>query len=202
MLNHLHALTLAAAGVLVGAFLLQSPPQNEADLSLKFPSNSSQGLVLRQLSPQEEALASHLSKKYNKPWEFTRDVVKAAFREGARHEISPLLILAVIEKESSFRHEVVNSYGAVGLMQVVPRWHPDKLTPGEGPTAQLLKPEVNVKVGTKVLAEYLAEKKGDLPAALKKYSGNARKYGPKVEQYRESLQAVLVRQNLKNQENS
>jgi soluble lytic murein transglycosylase-like protein len=41
-------------------------------------------------------------------------------RLSERHQISPGLILSVIETESSFRYRVVSKAGAVGLMQLLP----------------------------------------------------------------------------------
>lgn len=35
------------------------------------------------------------------------------------------LLARVAQQESSFRPDVVSPAGAVGLMQIVPRWHPD-----------------------------------------------------------------------------
>ena len=37
-----------------------------------------------------------------------------------RHQLAPSVILAVIEKESSFRPQIVSKAGAVGMMQLLP----------------------------------------------------------------------------------
>jgi len=141
------------------------------------------------LTKEQQALVDHLSQKYAQSSALTERVVRAAYKEGEERSLSPLLILAIVEKESSFRHEVVNSYGAMGLMQVVPRYHRDKLAASEGKD-QLLHPETNIKVGSQILAEYMDAKKGNLQAALKKYSGNARQYFQRVAAYRERLRDV------------
>lgn len=139
-----------------------------------------------------EILAEHLSAKYRKDRETVTQIVEAAFVEAAKHSISPLLVLAVIEQESSFRETVASSYGAMGLMQVVPRWHPEKLADPKNPS-ELLNPLHNVRIGTQVLAEYLGKKGGDLPAALKQYSGSATAYYEKVLRKKEALRSVLKR---------
>jgi len=72
--------------------------------------------------------------------------------------------------------KVKNSYGAMGLMQVVPRFHPEKIKAGE----TLLDPDVNVRVGAQILNEYLRWHEGELNAALKRYSGVARNYARDV----------------------
>ncbi len=146
------------------------------------------------LTREQQALVDHLSQKYGRQPHLTERVVRAAYEEGERHDMSPLLILAIVEKESSLRPEVVNNYGAMGLMQVVPRYHPDKLSEDEG-KEQLLHPETNIRVGAKILSEYLNAKKGNLQAALKKYSGNARQYFQKVAHYRKDLQTVTKSAN-------
>lgn len=142
------------------------------------------------LSAEQTQLVEHLSKKYQKPEALIETAVLAAYKEAETHKLSPLLVLAIIEKESSFRHQVVNNYGAMGLMQVVPRWHPEKLSPFE-PKAQLLDPEVNIRVGTQVLAEYLAQKKGNLSQALAKYSGGASTYYERVVQFERKLREAV-----------
>lgn len=144
----------------------------------------------KRLSPEQSQLVEHLSQKYKQPEALIETAVLAAYKEAEAHKLSPLLVLAIIEKESSFRHQVVNNYGAMGLMQVVPRWHPDKLSPFE-PKSQLLDPEVNIRVGTQVLAEYLAEKKGNLSQALAKYSGGASTYYERVKQFERKLRDTV-----------
>jgi len=142
------------------------------------------------LSPEQARLAEHLAAKYSKPLELVQTAVRSAWREAQVHNLSPLLVLAIIETESGFRHQVVNTYGAMGLMQVVPRWHPEKLSPFEE-SSQLLNPEVNIRVGTQILAEYLERKNGNLPRALAKYSGGASSYYEKVQRHKRVLQQKL-----------
>lgn len=142
------------------------------------------------MTTEQQALTSHLAKKYKKPEAQVEKVVTAAYKYGKEHKVSPLLVLAVVEKESSFRPEVVNTYGAVGLMQVVPRWHPEKFQTAN-PVKELQKPENNIRVGARILSEYLQAKKGNVQAALKKYSGDARQYAERVENFKKGLQAVV-----------
>ncbi|NLC37260.1 MAG: lytic transglycosylase domain-containing protein [Alcaligenaceae bacterium] len=102
-----------------------------------------------------------------------RKYVDLAWEEAARREqLDPELLIAIIQKESEFRPKVQSRYGAQGLMQVVPRWHRDKLLPSES----LFDPVVNIRVGADVLEEYLAKAGGNMDTALRKYSGNARGY--------------------------
>ncbi|WP_126708155.1 transglycosylase SLT domain-containing protein [Candidimonas sp. SYP-B2681] len=122
---------------------------------------------------RKEAITSYLAAKFNKDEETVREYVDLAWGEAEKHEgVSPELILAVVQKESGLRAGIKNKYGAQGLMQVVARWHPDKLHRRES----LFDPSVNIRVGAEILQEYLTKAKNGLPGALKKYSGNSRGY--------------------------
>lgn len=126
---------------------------------------------------KKEAQSEYLSSKFKANKELVDSLVELAWDYSEINpDIPPELILSVMQKESSLRPKITNSYGAVGLMQVVPRWHPEKIKGSES----LLDPKVNVRVGTQILQEYLTQAKGDLPKALKKYSGNARNYAKDV----------------------
>lgn len=133
---------------------------------------------------RRQALTRHLAHKYKLSEPQVRRYVNLAFAHARPSEgVTPELLLAMMEKESSLREHVTNSYGAMGLMQVVPRFHPEKIRPGES----LLVPEVNVRVGARILREYLSWSNGDLDKALKRYSGNARQYGQTVKDLADKL---------------
>lgn len=135
------------------------------------------------------ALTEYLARKYKQSLEGTHRIVQAAYHEGAQQGVPPLLILAMVEKESSLRPDLVNFYGAVGLMQVVPRYHQEKLVDLKNP-ADLHKPEVNIHVGSRILAEYLKGSRGNLPTALARYSGGARGYALRVAAFQQQLEEV------------
>jgi hypothetical protein len=73
-----------------------------------------------------------------------------------RHQISPSLILAVIEKESSFRPAVVSKAGAIGLMQLLPDTAAQIASlyhvRGYHSVADLANPSVNLRLGVAYLA--------------------------------------------------
>ena len=145
-----------------------------------------------QLSKEQSALAEHLATKYKQPAPLVGRIVRASYKEARDAGLSPLLVLAIIEKESSMRPDAVSSFGAVGLMQVVPRFHESKLESKEAPHLELKEPEKNIRVGVQVLAEYLTAKNGNLAAALRKYSGNATDdYAKRVSFFRTKLEKVM-----------
>jgi len=71
--------------------------------------------------------------------------------------------------ESRYNPVAESVMGARGLMQVIPKYHPEKLELHGGEQA-LLEPEVNIVVGAQILREY-TRRFGDLEAALQMYNG-------------------------------
>jgi soluble lytic murein transglycosylase-like protein len=131
------------------------------------------------LRPEEvERLAAHIATTWRTPLPQSRRIVRAAAVQAQRQHLSPTLVLAIVAQESSFRPDARSRYGAHGLMQVVPRHHPEKL--GGIGRDELFAPETNLAVGTRVLAEFLERRDGRLDAALVAYSGNAKAYPQKV----------------------
>lgn len=126
---------------------------------------------------RKQAQVEYLAEKLRKPPHTLQRYVQLAWEEASKRVgLRPELLLAIMHKESTFQPKVQSPYGAQGLMQVVRRWHREKLHKNES----LFDPEVNVRVGTDVLEEYLEWADGDLSKALVKYSGNARGYANTV----------------------
>ncbi|HHW63713.1 MAG TPA: lytic transglycosylase domain-containing protein [Rhodocyclaceae bacterium] len=93
----------------------------------------------------------------------------AAEAHAEEFGFDPLLIVAIMAVESSFNPRAVSNMGAQGLMQVIPRYHKDKIGPNRGRNA-LFDPVVNVRVGTLVLHEGL-QRYGSMQRALQYYNG-------------------------------
>lgn len=126
---------------------------------------------------RKQAQVDYLAEKLRQPPQTLRQYVELAWDEASRSAgLSPELLIAVMHKESVFRPKVRSRYGAQGLMQVVRRWHPEKLHASES----LYDPAVNVRVGTDILEEYLESSDGNLSKALAKYSGNSSGYARTV----------------------
>jgi soluble lytic murein transglycosylase-like protein len=123
------------------------------------------------IDAERRALANYLARRYRVASEPVEELVGAAFAVGRVTEIEPLLILAVISVESRFNPIAESEYGARGLMQVVPRFHLDKLA-HHGGEATLLEPHTNMLVGAKILDEYV-RRTGNLEAGLQLYAGAA-----------------------------
>lgn len=134
------------------------------------------------LSPKMRAALDFVSRKYRVSDEALLPIFAAAQTTGRELHLDPLLIVAVIGVESGFNPFSQSTFGAQGLMQVVPRFHLDKL-PEESDQAAFLDPVVNVQVGARVLKESI-RRNGGLENGLQQFGGAlndpARRYATKV----------------------
>lgn len=99
-------------------------------------------------------------------------------QEATRAELSPELVLSVIEVESNFDRYAVSVAGALGLMQIMPFWLDEIGRPDDN----LLHVDTNLRYGCTILRFYLDKENGDLRRALGRYNGSLgiRKYPNKV----------------------
>lgn len=105
-----------------------------------------------------------------------KSIVDAAHEYGKQYGFDPLFLLSIMKVESNFRPKVKNKYGAHGLMQVVPRFHKDKIK-----GRNILAIKTNVQVGTKILRDCFDRHKQKFAAAISCYNGGASaKYVKKV----------------------
>lgn len=118
---------------------------------------------------RHEALAEFLAKRYKVSQDVTLEFVQIAHAEAARVNLDPLLIMAVIAVESRYNPIAESGVGAKGLMQIIPKFHGDKLAEFGGEKA-VFDPESNIRVGTRILREYLS-RTGNLGIALQMYAG-------------------------------
>lgn len=90
--------------------------------------------------------------------------------ESEKADLPVALVTAIVEAESTFKSNAVSKEGAVGLMQVHKKSHPDKNTNGIAN---------NISSGISILKEKM-EKTKTMKGALQKYSSNHRGYANKV----------------------
>lgn len=113
----------------------------------------------------------------------SNEIQRYIFNVADYYGIEPALILAVIEKESSYDETAIGDGGeSYGLMQVQPRWHVarmDKLG-----VEDLLNPYQNITVGVDILAGHITTY-GDVGAALTAY--NRGSYQGEVSEYAEDV---------------
>lgn len=139
------------------------------------------------------ALADFLARRYRVSEDVTFDLVTFAHAAGHQLGLDPLLIIAVMAVESRFNPIAESVAGAKGLMQVIPKYHPEKLQEYGGERA-VFDPQTNILVGSQILKEYL-RRTGSMNAALQMYAGAANDeqdvYTTKVMSEKQRLQRVV-----------
>jgi soluble lytic murein transglycosylase-like protein len=119
----------------------------------------------------------------------------AAEAAGRDLRLDPLLIVAVIAVESRFNPFSESVMGAQGLMQVMPRFHQDKLPDGADELS-FFDPVLNVRIGARILKESIRRNGGVVPG-LQQFAGAAddaeQRYSAKVLQEKARLEASVKR---------
>jgi len=118
---------------------------------------------------EQRAVTEYIARRYRVSDQAVAGFVSTAYRAGADHSVDPLLVLAVMAIESRYNPVAESTVGARGLMQVIPKYHLEKLM-DHGGEQSLLDPHVNILVGTQILREY-QRRLGDTEAALQMYAG-------------------------------
>ena len=143
--------------------------------------------------PSQTALSRYLSRRFLVAGEATERMVGAAYSAAREVGLDPLLLLAVISVESRFNPIAESVMGAKGLMQIIPKYHQAKLLPLGGEAA-LWDPEANIRVGARILQEYVY-RTGTVEAGLQYYNGafwdGTAQYAQKVLAERARLMAVV-----------
>lgn len=99
------------------------------------------------------------------------EILQLVHREATRQDLSPEIVLAVIQVESGFDRFAISSMGAQGLMQVMPFWKDEIGRPDDN----LTRVDTNLRYGTTILSYYLEKEDGDLSRALARYNGSSGK---------------------------
>jgi len=150
--------------------------------------------VMQAEEARYRALSRFVAKRYLVSRDVAFDLVTVAHRAGHQLKLDPLLIIAVIAIESRFNPIAESPAGAKGLMQIIPRYHGDKLEEFGGEQA-VFEPEANIHVGARILKEYL-RRTGNLGIALQMYAGaladDEDQYTRKVLNERHRLQQVVA----------
>lgn len=100
-------------------------------------------------------------------------LLRLVHAEARRADLSPNLVLAVIQVESAFKRYALSPAGARGLMQVMPFWVDEIGRPHDN----LFDMQTNLRYGCTILAFYLQKEHGNISRALARYNGSLGKYG-------------------------
>lgn len=97
------------------------------------------------------------------------DVQRHIMRQCEQYEIDPAIILAMIQRESSYKANAIGDSGkSFGLLQIQKRWHTERMD--KLGITDLLDPLQNVTVGIDYLAELIGRGRG-IEWALMAYNG-------------------------------
>jgi soluble lytic murein transglycosylase-like protein len=144
---------------------------------------------------EQRAVTEYIAKRYRVSDQAVAGFVSIAYEAGTQHSVDPLLILAVMAIESRYNPVAESSMGARGLMQVIPKYHLEKLLDHGGEPA-LLEPAVNIVVGAQILREYQRRFR-DTETALQMYAGAlddvSTQYASKVLAEKARLDALKVK---------
>lgn len=156
------------------ALLKHLPPLSAFILSEEALSSSTTAAGLIQAGAidgarEQRAVTEYIARRYRVSDQAVAAFVASAYRAGGEYSIDPLLILAVIAIESRYNPVAESDLGAKGLMQIIPKYHLEKLA-DHGGEQSLLDPYVNIMVGSRILREY-QRRLGDTEAALQMYGG-------------------------------
>lgn len=171
---------------------------SEADLSLAESDDALQAASLESntaISPRMHRALRYVAQRYRVSNEALRPIFATAQESARELGIDPLLIIAVIGVESGFNPFSQSVVGAQGLMQVMPRFHSDKL-PEDAGELPFFDPVTNVQVGARVLKESI-RRNGGLVPGLQQFGGAindpTRRYSSKVLAERQRLELAVQR---------
>jgi len=150
------------------------PPTNDA--AYRSTATSVKGLPKNQL-----AITYSLSRRYRVSPEPIAALVTEAWEVGARSQIAPTLLLAIMAIESKFNPFTAGTQGAMGLMQIDPDARATELSPFGGRLA-VFDPVTNLRVGARHLQDLMLQSE-TMEEALRQYaiSSGQSEVGPYVE---------------------
>jgi len=156
---------------------------------------SASGQIAESLTPRMQVALDYAARRYRVSAEALQPIFATAEEVAGEYRLDPLLVVAVIAIESRFNPLAESVMGAQGLMQVIPRFHMEKLPPDAG-RLPLFDPQINVRVGTQTLNEYIRAH-GGVAAGLQKFAGAAddpeQAYANKVLAEKERMESAVRR---------
>ena len=150
-----------------------------------------------------DVLPTYISDKWHVDERRARRVVELTEAAAEQRSVDPLLVLAVIARESGFRYTGnpgdmsvqparIDPLRPHGLMQVAGRSHPEKMPVDAGGNMRPTNTRENIAMGVSVLRECIEREEGDVVRGLQCYNGN-----PSDAQVRYARKVLRVRDELK-----
>ena len=106
------------------------------------------------------------------------DIAEQVLTMSKKHEVSPELVMGIIQVESAFNPMAISKKNARGLMQVMPEWAPKF---GLKKVSDLHDIDTGIESGIKVLKIHIEDDaKGNITKGLYYYVGKSDSYAGKV----------------------
>ncbi len=109
--------------------------------------------------------------KKNMSEQLKDEYIDAAIKWGAHYSIPPLLILSIAYRESLFDASQISSANARGPMQVIYKYHADRLKKIGKKEQDLHEIDTGIRIGTEVLRAFYDHHKKDIFKAMMSYVG-------------------------------
>lgn len=122
--------------------------------------------------PRQGKAAIFIAKEFHIAREAAEQVVRITFKVSKKYKIDPLLMLAMMGVETRFNPWAESSVGALGLTQVLPEFHPEKVAQMEKSNGHILNLADNVEFGLRSFSEYHKKFNGNDTMALQQYNGS------------------------------
>ncbi len=100
------------------------------------------------------------------------EISKAVLKYATQYRLPPEFVVHLMKRESGFNILAVSKAGAVGLMQILPKAHKDKMAKMGIDHSQLFHIDNNVRLGCWILRDYY-DQTGSIEKALRKYVGGS-----------------------------
>jgi soluble lytic murein transglycosylase-like protein len=164
------------AATMLALFLFVAASAKVGDPAIALEASSAEPDASERPQGRERILEIVLHYRRSARTESLEALADAIYDESVRAAVDPLLVASIVATESSFRHTVVSSTGAVGLMQIRP-WVAGELAgrlnlDWSGPEA-LHTPSINMRLGILYYKDLMDRFGGDSAIALTAYN-----YGP------------------------
>lgn len=154
----------------LGLFLALVPLSSFAPLA------QAQPFVVNSTIDRVQAVASYvMSVNKSLGAETARDFAHYIVAASKQTNLNLAVLLALIRIESGFNPDARSSKGALGLTQVVPKWHEDRIKTARRDLGiySLYEPRLNIHVGAQILRSFI-DASSDLREGLLRYNGSIR----------------------------
>lgn len=157
------------AGTAFGALVTSPRPTSQAEPSVATEQTETIATVPTETQPETTATEPPVT-LYDVP--LSEELQLHIIRTSEIHDIDPAVIIGMIWKESTYTSAAIGDGGnSLGLMQIQPRWHKERMDRLDCP--DLLDPFQNVTVGIDILAGLIDNYDGNISMALMAYNAGA-----------------------------